>query len=211
LPRALKSYSAKADWPRNWAARAALNHTANYGLLLRWEAALTELRAFRELPEADVRDFLETFAKAVSCHLANSPAFEPLPSPVLDRASISSAKSWDCLPTIFSFLLLRQSSPGKHVWLNQDETRKAHELLREDLCHLRGALPRAVMSSRCQVGQPVNGGSRDGVPVSALRLCVSSRLIVDAVSPKGRGAEAVIGEALAVLDKAALLASLPLN
>jgi hypothetical protein len=57
----------------------------------------------------------------------------------------------------------------------------------------------------------VNGGSRDGVPVSALRLCVSSRLIVDAVSPKGRGAEAVIGEALAVLDKAALLASLPLN
>jgi len=36
---------------------------------------------------------------------------------------------------------------------------------------------------------------------------VSMRLIVDAVSPEGRGAQIVIGEALATLDKAALLAA----
>ena len=64
---------------------------------------------------------------------------------------------------------------------------------------------------RCQVGQPVACGTRDGVPVSALRLCASTRLIVDALSEKGRGTTAVIAEALAVLDKAAFLASLPLT
>ena len=41
-----------------------------------------------------------------------------------------------------------------------------------------------------------------------LRLCASSRLIVDAVSPGGRGAEVVMAEALTALDKAALLVSL---
>jgi hypothetical protein len=34
-------------------------------------------------------------------------------------------------------------------------------------------------------------------------------LIVEALSPAGRGRRAVIAEALAVIDKAALLASLP--
>jgi hypothetical protein len=207
LPRALKSYSAKADWPRNWAARAALKNVANHGLLLRWEAALTELRAFRELPEAAIADFLEAFAEAVASHLAHAPVFELLPTPALDRSPIASAESWDRLPTIFSFLLSRRSDSGKQVWLNQNETKRVHELLREDLRNLPASC--SLLSSRCQVGQPVACGTREGVPVSALRLCASSRLIVDAVSPKGRGRKAVIAEALAVLDKAALLASLP--
>jgi len=211
LPRALRSYSARADWPRGWAARTTLKDVANIGLLLRWEAALAELRAFRELPETAIRDFLMTFAQAVEHHLAQSPAFEFLPSPTLDRGPFGSAKSWDHLPTIFSFLLVRRSSSGGAVWLNQDETKKVHELLRDDLGGSSETSSHALLSSRCQLGQPVACGTRDGIPVSALRLCASTRLIVDAVSPQGRGAKTVIAEALAALDKAALLASRPLT
>jgi len=209
LPRTLKSYSARADWPQHWAARSALNHVANYGLLLRWEAALTELRAFRELPEEDVANFLDTFAKAVTKHLAHDPSFELLPAPVLDRSAITAEHGWDRFPTIFSFLLLRRTASGKEIWLNQSETKKIHEQLREDLQPLTGAGANSLLSLRCQIGQPVPCGTRDGVAVSALRLCISTRLIVDALSDEGRGSLAVIIEAIAVLNKAALLASNP--
>jgi hypothetical protein len=211
LPSALKSYSARADWPQSWAARTGLGDTTNYGLLLRWEAALTELRAFRKLPVAAIKNFLQTFAKAVVGRLAHEPAFQLLPAPTLDRGSFASGDSWDCLPTVFSFLLLRPSSLVRPVWLNQNETKKIHELLREDLGSLLGASSGGLLSTRCQAGQPVACGIREGTPVSALRLCVSTRSIVEAMSPEGRGIETVILEALAVLDKAALLASLPLT
>jgi hypothetical protein len=46
---------------------------------------------------------------------------------------------------------------------------------------------------------------RDEAPISALRLCNSARLVTEALSPGGDPA-AVIGRALAVLDRAALAA-----
>jgi hypothetical protein len=211
LPHALKSYSARADWPRYWAARPALKNVANYGLLLRWEAALAEWRALRQVPEAAITAFLENFAEAVERHLASKPSFELLPAPPLERSPIAPANGWDGRRTIYSFLLARPSASGRPIWLTSDETKRVHERMREDLRDLPGASANPLASTRCQVGQPVACGTRAGVPVSALRLCVSSRLIVDAVSPQGRGAGAVIAEAIAVLDKAALLASLPLT
>lgn len=211
LPRALKSYTAKAEWPRRWVARAALDHAANFGLLLRWEAALTEIRDFRRLPDAGIAKFLNDFAATVTEHLVNSPAFELVRAPALDRKPIVAADSWDRFTTIFTFLLLRRTDSGERVWLKQHETRKVHELLREELRNLAGTTSRPVLSSRCQVGQPVTCGTREGVPVSALRLCLSTRLVVDAVCPDGRGGGAVTADAIAVLEKAAYLASLPLN
>jgi hypothetical protein len=211
LPRGLKSYSARADWPRDWTARTALNPAANHGLLLRWEAALSELRAFRRLAEPAIAAFLATFTHEVTRHIAKTPAFEFVPAPVLDRGPFASTENWDQMPTIFSFLLRRSDSSNRPAYLKQDETKKIHELLREDAGCLAGKATHAAMSSRCEIGQPVPCGIRDGISVSALRLCASSRLIVDALSPNGRGAEAVIAEALAVLDKAAFLTALPLT
>jgi hypothetical protein len=210
LPRTLKSYSARADWPHDWAARSALNPVANFGLLLRWQAAMTELRAFRQLPEDDVAGFLDTFGKAVTKHLSHDPAFELVPAPVLDRTAVTPEAGWDRFPTIFSFLLVRRNASGEKIWLSPSETKKVHELLRKDLREVSGEKSNSLLSLRCQIGQPVPCGTRDGVAVSALRLCTSTRTIVDALSAEGRGSLAVIIEAIAVLNKAALLASLPL-
>jgi hypothetical protein len=207
LPHALKSYSARADWPRGWAARADLNPVANYGLLLRWEAALTELRAFRQLAATAITDFLVDFAAAIRSHLADHPTFELLPAPALDRGPIGGSKSWDRLPTIFSFLLLRSSTTGKRTWLGENEMKKVHERMRENLAARAGVSSHSFLSAHCQLGQPVGCGTRNGIPVSALRLCVSSRLVLDALSSTGRGKAAVIAEALSVLDKAAYLAT----
>jgi hypothetical protein len=192
LPQALKSYSASADWPTGWSARCVLNDVPNFGLLLRWEAALTELRAFRQFPEKAVAAFITIFAKAVTDHLADHPTFALQSLPNLNRGSIGSVQSWDRLPTIFSFVLRKNAATGQRAWLDRAETKKVHELLRD---------------GGCQLGQPVESGSRNGTPVSALRLCLSSRQIVDALAPTGRGAAAIIAEALAVLDQTALAAA----
>ena len=53
VSRALAHTSTRADWPRQWAARSALKPVANYGLLLRWQAALTELRLLDSCPRPE--------------------------------------------------------------------------------------------------------------------------------------------------------------
>ncbi len=172
-----------------------LTRKPNYGLLLRWEAALTEMRAFRQLPEPAISDFVQTFGQTIASHLGASPRIEILPFPVLDRGLIAPHRAWDRFPTIFSFLLKKPSSSPQGAWLNPGETKKVHELLRE---------------MGYQLGQPVACGTRAGLPVKALRLCLSSRLIVDALSATGRGPQAVMADAMNLLDNAARLASLPL-
>ncbi len=105
LPPALGAYSARAEWPAGWTAARQLPNAVNYGLLLRWEAALDELRAFRSIPDHEVAAILSEFAEAAQTRLAMDPAFEALPVPTLDRQPLVDAGNWDEIPTIFPFLL----------------------------------------------------------------------------------------------------------
>ncbi len=74
-------------------------------------------------------------------------------------------------------------------------------LTRAETLDIYRLLPDDVAGPRCQLGQPVACGSRDGVPVSALRLCLSARLIVEATADGDESAARVIARALAALDK----------
>jgi len=194
LPRGLLTYPSRANWPINWTGAESLAHAANFGLLLRCEVALEELRRFRMAPQAATIDFLLNFAGAIHQRLLSDPHFEPLPVPLLDRRPLIEANSWDHLQTIFPFLLYHPRSVGR-IPLSREETR-----------HVYQRLPDAAMQSsiRCQLGQPVACGTRNGIAVSALRLCVSSRLIVEATVSDDKGM-AIIKNALMALDKTALL------
>jgi len=209
FPRALRAYSTQGDWPQGWDTAGCLDNVANFGLLLRWEAALEELRAFRSVPEAEVAGFLQAFASAVQDRLTRDPVFEPLPVPELDRRPLIEASSWDHLPTIFPFLLFHPKTQGGMKPLNREETALIYRLLQIDLTHQHGSGHAEISGDsarlRCQLGQPVECGNRDGVAVSALRLCVSSRLTVEATSQGGRNTAIVIARAMAALDKTALL------
>jgi hypothetical protein len=202
LPHALAAYSSRADWPDSWDT-AKLDNAANFGLLLRWEAALEELRAFRSAPESEVASFLREFAHAVRKRLTSDPVFELLPAPELDRNPLSEADGWDTIQTIFSFLLIH---PQTRLPLSREETARIYRLLQIDLSNRpEFGLASAIAALRCQLGQPVACGIRDGVPVGALRICASARMVVEATLQSGSGASAVIGKALAALDKTALL------
>jgi len=202
LPAALRNYSSRGDWPRGWSAARSLQSTANFGLLLRWEAALQELRAFRSVPEGVVSGFLQTFAGAVRDRLVGDPIFEPLLVPELDRGPLFAAPCWDRVQTIFPFLLHYPSNRGGRVLLNRNETLHVHRLLQLDLAGGRAGAMGGIAALRCQMGQPVTSGERGGVAVSALRLCASARLVVEAACGRESGA-AVIERALTALDKTA--------
>jgi len=242
LPGALSAYSTRADWPENWDTNGLPDNVANFGLLLRWEAALEELRAFRLVPEAEVANFLQEFARAIRKRLAADPVFEPLPVPAIDRFPLSGATGWDHIQTIFPFLLFHPptgmakvspltmksampvslspalsprergtesrcanftlSHAGK-LPLNREETTQIYRLLQVDLSDRYD--DGAIAALRCQLGQPVACGNRGDVPVSALRLCASARLVVEATAQGGRNVHAVIEKAVVALDKTALL------
>ena len=188
FPRKLASYSTAADWPDNWPVQGVLEAVSNFGLLLRWEAALCELRAFRALPEVDVARFLQSFAQTIQARLADDPAFSPIPVPVLDRSTLLAQSGWDHVQTVFPFQLYRTSKSGRRP-LDAEETKKVYR-----------NLPAATI--RCQLGQPVNYGAG----LYALRLCLSARLIVRAMADD-KAAGRIIAQALAALDQAACLAN----
>ena len=184
LPKSMSAYCARADWPQGWAARKAMKHAANIGLLLRWEAALSELKSFFALDQSAVANFLGEFASAVQKKLTDDSSFEPLDvfKPVRGSAALKNA--WDSIPTIFPFLLRRRR------YLDIEETKGVYKNL---------------LARHGQIGQPAICGQRKGNPVGALRLCSSMRLAVDALSPSGRGSSFVIAEALGLLDKVSTL------
>lgn len=197
FPRGLSSCSSRADWPDNWTGAEHLGHTANFGLLLRCEVALEELRRFRAAPQAAAIDFMQAFAEAIRHRLASDPHFESLPVPPLDRRPLIEPDNWDHLQTIFPFLLYAPQPNGRIP------------LSREETLHIYRQLPVApdpgnLAAIRCQLGQPVACGARNGTAVSALRLCLSSRLIVEATTSTGKSI-GVIKNALLVLDKTAWL------
>jgi len=208
LDAALRMTCARAEWPQNWNGAAALPDVCNYGLLLRWEAALAELRAFRAIPDADVESVVRAFGEMITDRLEKANHFEPLEQPMIDRRTIVTTKHWDQIPTIFPFLLF-QTRAGRRRPLAPDETRAIYEQMRHgvirDIAASREEDGCRAVALRCELGQPVLCGERQGVQLTALRLCLSARLIVEAVAGGRRGLEDVLNRALQVLDKVAYL------
>ncbi len=206
FPCMLASCSTSANWPFAWEASGRLEATANFGLLLRWEVALEELRRFRAVPQVAVAGILQDFARAMHSRLAGDPSFEPLPVPPLDRGVVA-GHGWDCIQTIFPFLLYRPAGHAGRLPLCREEAARIYRQLQADLpkslAVVHGCPGGDAFPVRCQFGQPVPCGVRDGVAVSALRICASARLVSEAY--EGGGVAGVVGDALAALDRTALL------
>ncbi len=181
LSRALADYCGRGDWPASWTGRALLPDLANLGLLLRWEAALHELAAFRALPDAAVAGFLADFGRAMDARLLEDPAFEPLSAPSAPRLA---PDGWDAMGTIFPFLVHRGGQA-----LDAPAVQALYEAMRAPALHRPSV----------RLGQPVAVGARAGVPVSALRLSLCAGHVVEALTTPG-GADAVIARAGLALD-----------
>ena len=182
-PPGLDAYVAGADLPTGWRSAQDLAPAANLGLLLRWEAALAELRAFQAVPDWQIARTLQAFERATLAGLAADPMFERLPTPRPDRRVLGDA-GWDAVPTIFPFLLRR---PGGRYFTVAETT----------------AVYRSLGAEGLLIGQPVACGARDGAAISALRFCASARLVTDALCEDGAGEAAMLGAAAKALARVA--------
>jgi hypothetical protein len=115
----------------------------------------------------------------------------------LERTGLGAAPSWDRIQTIFPFFLKRDGRPMLPV-----ETVALQRLMAVDLGQWAAW---ETAGQRIQLGQPVYCGKRGGNELSAVRLCLSARLAVEALAPGGNGSGAIIDGALAALDKASWL------
>jgi hypothetical protein len=172
LAAGLAGYFRRPEWPRPLQREAAcLPDTANLGLVLRWQAALWEVRALQAVPEdqrllvmtelgAAVRDALEGARCLRQVAVETSGGGRPqtiFPFEVLRAAAADSAQPMD-------LGMMRQI----HRWLNADISRW---LPPGTLCSARrlGAPP-------CHVGQPVGIGS-----AAVLRVCIGAHLVWEVV------------------------------
>ncbi len=185
IPKTLKSYSSRYEWPEGMRSDL-LGDDINFGLLLRWEAALAELRAFCNVPEEKAGKFLLEFAQEIGQRLEEDARFESLPVPPLDRRVLVPAPGWDSIQTIFPFMLKRGG-----LLLGLEETKEIHAQLQEG----RSGID-AIAGLRYSLGQPVSCAGK-----GALRLCASARLVVEGAL----NGDAVINRALAALDRVAML------
>ena len=193
LNAGVNAYSNANDWPPAWRSGHCLPSMSNFGLLLRWAAALSGLRKFLALPEAHIAAFLQRFAETVGARLALDDCLEALPVAPLSRQALCIAGTWDARQSIFPFLIFVPDEAGGRRPLRREETERLQHALRNP----------AAGGRRFQLGQAVACGVRDGVPVSALRLCVSARMVVAASTDEG--CERALADVLAALDEIASL------
>jgi hypothetical protein len=163
-PPGLAAYSAHFDWPESF--RSALSGdelaTANPGLGLRWEAALSEIEAFALAPTALKQDIVSMFGDAVRRNVALRPWLRILDS---DPSRLRSKR----LPTIFPIVT---DGGGK---AEADQLNRA--LLR------RFPSVSAAASRICHVGQPVVVSE-----TAALRVCISMPMITSIAAQIAEGA-----------------------
>ncbi len=191
FPTELTKVSLAGEWPPGWAAKDVLSSASNFGLLLRWEAALHELRAFRSLNATDIKNFLQDFSVHIMAFIQQQTLIESVPVPNLERSPLITSEDWDTEQSIFPFYLYAQTASGMSL----------HDA--QTLRDIYKSLPDAKIA--CQLGQPV----RLAEGRYALRLCLSARSIVEALKYGEPSKQRIKADAIRVLEQTLKLSSVP--
>jgi hypothetical protein len=205
LPEGLDAYFGRDEFDAACPAAAHLPATGNYGLALRWHAALAEMRAFFAVPPARRHAILAAFNATAARKIAENPALVLLPRPILRRTDED--EPWERLRTILTFTLRCPLDPTRY--LTPAEARAVYVWLNADL---RGFLPGTpdVAARICHIGQPVNlpQTACEGVQ-GVLRVSAGARLISGEPShdalPENVRLDRELADLASVFDKISLI------
>jgi hypothetical protein len=178
LPEGLDAYFGRDDFFFSAPAADRLPPTGNYGLSLRWHAALAEMQAFFGTRPASRAEILRRFGETVARKIVETESLTLLNQPAIIRNDTD--EPWERLPTIFSFLLQAPHDTARH--LTPVEARAVYLWLNTDLSPLLPGHPAAARI--CHIGQPVKL-ARPGGDAGVLRVSAGARLISGEPSHKG--------------------------
>ncbi len=230
LPSGLCAYGYRSDWPAGMAAASHLPGGINLGMVLRWQAALAEMRAFASVSSAEVRTRLDFFLNGVREAIRMHPNLVLVEVPAPDRGPPLAprrgrvAPAWDQLQTILSFLVLEpEHDPGQGgdagmIPLTMQRARLLYRWLNADVSRVLPAASGAAAEAEhrlarvlCHIGQPapVSHQALAGGPAGALRISAGARLLSGEPSHEGLDADRrlarEVADARRVLDKIGLL------
>jgi hypothetical protein len=178
VPTGLRLYTNRNDWPITWqGVRSKLSMNPNVGQLLRWAAAVEELRTYLTIPGFYRSLALETFSKTVPRLIAAKPSLQLLST--WDGASVDGLDDEEMkVRTIFPFLVRHH---GK--FLSVEECGRIYRALNWDVSSLlprsATARRRQVAARRCHIGQPVSVPQAvDGI-AGTLRISAGARVVSD--------------------------------
>jgi hypothetical protein len=193
----LEEYCSRSDWPQRWqTVRAQFSSRPNFGLWLRWEAALEEMRAYYAVPEAFRRTALATLGDGIARLVAASPSLRLLPrqrdpiDPGIDNDEL-------LLPTIFPFTI---EQDGRALAL--DCCKAIQCALASDIRDSHATDEPEMAAQSYLIGQPVGWHLADGSFVAALRICISARHVIECWSASAETARRNLRQ---VLDRVAMV------
>jgi hypothetical protein len=176
VPAGLKLYANRSDWPVCWqGVRSQLPLQPNVGQLLRWAAAVEELRDYFAIPVSYRSLAIQTFSSTVERLIAERPNLQLLPA--YEKAATDDLDDEEMTArTIFPFFVRRH---GK--LLSFEACGQLYRALNCDVSHLlpRSATARQhqVAAQICHIGQPVGVIDRLGSLAGTLRISAGSRVV----------------------------------
>jgi hypothetical protein len=204
LPAGLDAYFSQGEWPQGATAAHNLPDGANFGLLLRWRAALAEYRAFAAVSDVHKRSIIQRFEATVLQAIERHPFLVLQQVPSLQRDS----PLWDEQRTVFAFAI--RNPEDANSLLDPKPMRRLYRWLNADCGGLfEGARDRQIASRICHIGQPVALPNKQGSQTGWLRVSAGARLISGEPSHRGLAIERrttrEMDDLTAVFDKIALL------
>jgi hypothetical protein len=188
FPAGFSDYLTPAQLPADWtAARRSIEQTTNIGLLLRWMAAIEEMRAYYDTPDRARYRILRFFESQAPIILGRSRLLQLInvPVPILDDET---ERLLESKTTVFSFRVnalsgtqLDHSTLTRWIrWMNRDVSSLAPE----------GTPPniREAVSTCFQLGQAVHvGEQQSGEHDHVIRVAIGGALITDIAVDSGLG------------------------
>jgi hypothetical protein len=235
FPAGFAEFATRYDFPPRWSYLASkLPDYPNIGLLLRWQSALWEMKAFYFTPRQERYRTIQSFGRTVLDMIDKNPDLEliapaprndliaPAPrndliAPAPRNAPENAEKArWDHLPNIFTFFLLKRNQKANTSSpLTYEEARRAYRWLNMDMApYLPSnvkASQRRLAAKRCHIAQPVRIRRKNGQWLAALRMAVGARLVSGVYFDSALGATprerlaTEIRDARMVLEKLSLI------
>ena len=198
LPAGFADYFTADQLPREWRRlRACLPETGNVGLLLRWTAALAEMREYYGTPSQLRLRVLRAFEHLAPRILSSSACIdvEPTSAPILsdDFARVLQSKA-----TVFSFSV--KGPDGRRF--DAEALREIWCWLNEDVSDRLGEAPereRLALAASVHTGQPV-AVTRESTGPALLRCAIGGVLVAEVAQDPDWGAR--LEDRLAGLESA---------